>query len=149
MNLFLFPMLLMGCCGYALVRGGEPERAAGALLITAFALGLPVHQLVDASGYRSTLFGTGSIDLALLVALTVLAWRSNRFWPIWIAGWQLAAVMAHVAKTLDPTMLSTGYAVQAQLWCYPMVLAVAAGTWRHRSRVAAGDPDPAWKAFAN
>lgn len=145
MSLILFLVLLVCCCGYSLIRGGAPERIGAGLQVGAFALNLPVHFLLDASGYRSAIVGTAAIDVLLLVALIVLAWRSTRFWPLWVAGWQLAAIVAHLAKGLDPGMLPAGYAIQAQIWAYPMLLATAAGTFRHRRRVAAGDPDPAWK----
>lgn len=133
------------CCGYAAARGGAPERAAAMLQVGAFALNLPVHFMLDGVGYRSAIIGTATIDLTLLAALIILAWRSTRFWPLWVAGWQLAAIVAHLAKLLDPAMIPAGYAIQAQIWAYPMLAATAAGAWRHRSRRAAGDADPPWK----
>ncbi|KQS04747.1 hypothetical protein ASG11_11215 [Sphingomonas sp. Leaf357] len=145
-SVLLFLIWLVLCCGYALLRGGAPERVAAGLLVLSYALGLPVHWMIDAAGYRSAVIGTATIDVLLLVALIVLAWRSTRFWPLWVAGWQLAAIVAHLAKLLDPAMLATGYAIQAQIWAYPMVLATAAGAWRHRDRRRSGDPDPPWKS---
>ena len=145
MSLPIFLIWLILCCGYALLRGGAPERAGAGLLVLAFALGLPVHWAFDAAGYRSAIAGTAAIDVALLAALVILAQRSTRFWPLWVAGWQLAAIIAHLAKLLDPGMLAVGYAIQAQIWAYPMVLATAIGAWRHRARLAAGDADPPWK----
>ncbi len=146
MSLPFFLCLMAMCCGYALWRGGAPERWAAALQITAFALGVPVHFALDAVGYRSAIVGTATIDVLLLIALTWLAWRSTRFWPLWIAGWQLAAIVAHFAKVLDPDMLAAGYAIQAQIWAYPMLLLTAIGAVRHRRRVCAGLSDPSWKA---
>jgi len=144
-SLLLFLLLLTLTCGYAAARGGAPERVAAGLLVGAFILGLPLHFVLSVGGYASALIGGAAIDLALLVALIVLAHRSTRYWPLWVAGWQLAAVIAHLAKAVAPEMAAAGYAVQAQVWGYPMVLAVAAGAWRHRARRRAGDPDPAWK----
>lgn len=136
------------CCGYSAVLGGAPERAAAALQVSAFALNVPVHFLLDGIGYRSAIIGTAVIDVMLLTALIVLAWRSTRFWPLWVAGWQLAAIVAHLAKLIDPAIMPAGYAIQAQIWAYPMLIATAAGSWRHRARVAAGDADPSWKPVA-
>lgn len=147
MSLVFFLVLLLACCGYALLRGGAPERIAGGLLIGAFAVDELVHRLIDGRLYATVELGSMFVDLALLVALVVLAHRSTRYWPLWVAGWQLAAVIAHIAKLLDPTMQATGYAVQAQVWGYPMVLALGAGAMRHRLRRRAGDPDPAWKTL--
>ena len=147
-SLYLFLSLMVVCCGYSAVRGGAPERAAAALQIGAFALNLPVHFFLDQSGYRSAIVGTAAIDVTLLVALTLLAWRSTRFWPLWVAGWQLAAIVAHLTKLIDPSMMPAGYAIQAQIWAYPMLVATAAGSWRHHARVAVGDCDPSWKPMS-
>lgn len=145
MNLLLFVALLSSCCGYALWRGGAPERIGAGLQIAAFATGFPVRLLVDQQGYARLAAGMMAVDWMLFAALVVLAWRSTRFWPLWIAAWQAAALTGHLAKFIDPGMLPTGYAVQAQAWAYPMLLATAAGAWRHRRRVLAGRADPAWK----
>ncbi len=147
MSLILFVLLLLATCAYALARGGAPERIAGALLIGAFGVDEVVHRLVDGSSYTTVETGSTIVDVALLAALIVLAHRSTRYWPLWLSGWQLAAVIAHMAKALDPTMQATGYAIQAQVWGYPMVIALAAGAWRHRRRRQSGDPDPAWKSM--
>lgn len=135
----------MLCCGYALARGGPPERIAATLQIAAFALYLTVHFLFETRTFKTMNLGTTLLDIILLFALVVLAWRSTRFWPLWVAGWQLASVVAHFAKLLDPAMLPAGYAIQTQFWAYPMLIATAAGAWRHRARQRAGDPDPPWK----
>lgn len=148
MSLLVFLTLLLLCCGYALWRGGAPERVAAGAQILAFAINLPLHYALEGSEYGRTISATALIDLLLLLGLVVLAWRSTRYWPLWIAGWQLAALIAHLAKTLDPTMQATGYAIQAQIWAYPMLVATAVGAIRHQRRRRAGDPDPAWKQMS-
>ncbi|MBB4153548.1 hypothetical protein GGQ80_001450 [Sphingomonas jinjuensis] len=133
------------CCGYAIWRGGAPERIAAGLQMGAYVLTLLLHYAIDAAGYRSASVATAAIDV-LLAALAMLGWRSTRFWPLWIAAWQLAAIVAHLAKTIDPAMLASGYAIQAQFWAYPMLAATAAGAWRHRQRLRQGRDDPSWKS---
>lgn len=133
------------CLGYALVRGGAPERVGALMQVAAFVLTIALHRTLDAVGFRAPNLATAVVDVALLVALVCLAVRSTRFWPLWLAGWQLAANIAHLAKLLDPGMQATGYAVQAQIWAYPMILATAAGAWRYRARCRAGVVEPAWK----
>lgn len=145
MNLHLFVFLLFICCGYAMLRGGPPEKAAGILQFAAYAIGLPVHLTARKLGYVTLEMSTFGIDLALLLALAVLAHKSTRFWPLWLAAWQFATVLAHLAKLMNPEILPAGYAIQAELWAYPMLCMTVAGTVRHRLRLAAGNPDPAWK----
>lgn len=146
MSAVLFLVLLIGCCGYALWRGGTPERVAAGLQLGAFAVGLTVHFGLEKSRYGSVLPWTMAIDAALLAALLVLAHRSTRMWPLWLAGWQGCAMVAHIAKLIDPGMLPLGYAIQTTIWGYPMLIALAIGTARHRKRLAAGDPDHPWKS---
>ncbi|MBI0475389.1 hypothetical protein D9601_08500 [Sphingomonas sp. MA1305] len=145
MSLIVFLAVMFLCCAYALWRGGAPERISAGAQIAAFALGLPLHLAIERSEYREAVSATALVDVALLLGLIVLAWRSTRFWPLWVAAWQFAAVIAHMAKLIDPTMQSTGYAIQAQIWAYPMLLATAIGAWRHQRRLQEGSPDPSWK----
>jgi hypothetical protein len=142
--LFFLLWLTLGC-GYALTRGGPPERVAAGLMVAAFAAGIPVHMAFGAAGYRSAALSAVAIDVLLLGALIVLAWRSTRFWPLWMAACQLAAVLSHVVKLVDPAMQATGYAIQAQIWAYPMVPLAAIGAWRFQRRLRAGVIEPAWK----
>ena len=149
MSLIVFLALLLSCCGYALWQGGAPERVAAGAQIGAFAINLPLHFAFEGSRYGETISATALLDVMLLIGLVVLAWRSTRYWPLYLAGCQFAAIVGHLAKTIDPTMQATGYAVQAQIWAYPMLILTAAGAWRHRARRRTGDPDPAWKVFYN
>ncbi|MBB4153120.1 hypothetical protein GGQ80_001008 [Sphingomonas jinjuensis] len=143
MSFPLFLVLLASCCGYALLRGGAPERWSAALQLAAFAAGMPLH--LAKADYRSIEFAGALIDGALFLALFVLAWRSTRFWPLYVAAWQLTTILVHLGKGLDPGMYPAGYAIQAQFWAYPMLLATAVGAWRHQRRLQTGVVDPAWK----
>ncbi|APX64584.1 hypothetical protein AV944_00530 [Sphingomonas sp. LK11] len=146
MSLFLFLGLLGVSCLYALARGGPPERIAAGLYLGAFAVDELVHRMIDGSSYASVELGSLALDTVLFLALTVLAWRSTRHWTQWVAAWQLAAVVAHLAKLIDPTMEATGYAFQAQVWAYPIVATTAIGAWRYRERWNAGIREPDWKS---
>jgi len=147
MSLFLFLGVLLATGVYALARGGAPERASAMLQLGAFAADELVHRLVDGRAYSALAVGSALVDLTLLLALAVLASKSTRHWPLWVAGWQLAAIVAHLAKLVDPTMHATGYAIELQIWAYPMLLATVAGTWRYRTRRAAGVIEPDWKTL--
>lgn len=147
MSLLLFLVVLFGCCGYALWRGGGPERWAAGLQLGAFAIDDVVHRLIDGSSYATVEIGSFTLDVALLLALIVLAHRSTRYWPLWLGGWQIAAIVAHITKTLDPGMAAAGYAFQAAFWAYPMLFATAWGAVRHQRRVKAGIYRPAWRSM--
>lgn len=146
MSLFLFLGLLGVTCMYALARGGAPERIAAGLYLGAFAVDELVHRLIDGRSYATVEVGSLLLDTALLLALILLAWRSTRHWTQWVAAWQLAAVVAHIAKLLVPAMEATGYAFQAQVWSYPIVTITAIGAWRFRERWKAGVREADWKS---
>jgi hypothetical protein len=77
------------------------------------------------------------IDSTVLVTLIAIALWSDRFWPLWAAGFQLVGSMAHVLKMIDVAFAPWGYAVAARFWSYPILLVLFIGAWRqHRRRLA-------------
>lgn len=144
-TLWLYVALLVLSCGYALLRGGACEVVAALLQINAYLIGFALPRL-DAAGQGSTVAaGFYLLDATLLVALVALAIQATRFWPLYLAGFQGAAVIAHTAKLLDPSMQGFGYALQIRGWAYPMLIVLAIGTWRHRERLRRVGSDPSWK----
>ncbi len=119
-------------CGYALVRGQRDERLAGcvcllASLATRFAIS-PLHQR-----YGGIESGLLLVDLLVLAAFVGIALKSERFWPLWIAGLQLTGSMAHLLKAIEWDLVPRAYAAAAVFWSYPILLVLAIGTWRaHR-----------------
>lgn len=143
MNTFyLFASMLLLCGSYAALWGGACERWAAGLQVAAFALGLPWWRLLFVPRFFVAPFF--AIDVLLLVALMVLAVRARRFWPIWVAGFQAAAVIVHCAKTVAPLMVPQGYSILVQFWGYPMILLTAAGAYWHHGRARHGTDLP-WR----
>lgn len=120
---------------------------AASLQLGAYLIGFLMPRLDEPGSGARVATGFYMLDAALLIGLAILAIRSTRFWPLWIAGFQTAAVIAHTAKMLDPSMLAFGYALQVRGWGYPMLLVMALGTWRHGRRVHLAGTDPSWKPF--
>jgi uncharacterized protein involved in response to NO len=131
---YLFWALLLVTCGFALWRGRNDERTAAlvclfATIATRFAIA-PITLR-----YSSVELGLLLIDLAVLACFVAIALRSERFWPLWIAGLQLTISVSHVLKAVDESLLPRAYAAAAVLWSYPILLIIAVGTWRgHRRR---------------
>ena len=108
----------------ALWRGGWPERsAATAVLLASFA-----SPLVESSLFASPEYGILAVDLMLLGWLGALALFTDRFWPLWAAGFHLVGTIIHVARMVDPTVMPSAYAVGQVFWAYPVLLALASGT---------------------
>jgi hypothetical protein len=142
-RLLIFGGLLIGSCGYALLRGGAPERIVGAALLAAAAASALSFSELPIRFFHLE-FGVLLVDLVLLGVLVAVALFADRGWPLLLAGLQLSAIGAHVIKTFDWNMIRVTYAVAIAMWSYPMLIALAIGTWRHRQRLKAQGYDVAW-----
>jgi hypothetical protein len=142
-HVLFFLLLLIVCCSYALWRGGAPERlAAGseivAVFLTAAIQSRSEHHYVDFA------FGVFLVDLALLIGLGIIALHSDRFWPMWATGFQVADIIVHLCKAFAPALLPLGYSVGLSAWGYPKLVLFALGAMRHRSRLRLYGSDPPW-----
>ncbi|MDK2768465.1 MAG: hypothetical protein KYX69_12195 [Sphingomonas sp.] len=127
-----FVALLLFSTGFAVWKGGAPERIAAGLYWTAWLATLLANP-VAMNRWRTIEIGYLLIDLCLLVALTLLALRANRHWPMAAASLQLIIVIGHFAKALDPTLLGSAYAIMSVFWPYLQLIILAVGTrvyWR-------------------
>jgi hypothetical protein len=135
---YLFWALLLLSCGYALWRGRSDERAVGLICLAAT---LATRFAVSPIGvrYNSVEGGLLLIDAAVLIGFVAVALRSNRFWPLWVAGLQLTSSTAHLMKAIDERLLPMAYGAAIALWSYPILIILAIGTWRGHRRARRGD----------
>src|SRR3954462_1711496 len=143
----VFYGILLASCIYAAVKGGGPEKsvaaiyAISAILSSEFVSGRSVR-------FGSVETGVFIVDLAMLVALAVIAFRANRFWPLWVTALQAVDAAGHAVKLIDPTVIRPAYASILALWSYPMILILVIGTWAHRRRLARDGVDKSWSSFS-
>ncbi len=75
------------------------------------------------------------VDLAVFAGFLLIALRSERFWPLWIAGLQLTTILGHLLKMIETDLFPRAYGAALNFWAYPIVIILAVGTWRsHRRR---------------
>lgn len=146
-RIILFNVLLLATCGYAIMRGGTPEKLTGWLLIAAAGL-------TFVTGWRPAMFQQVEItmfliDLTLLAGLVVIALKADRLWPMVLAAFQLDSAAIHILKLVDADMISITYALMVAIWSYPMLLILAIGTLRHQRRLAQFGEDRAWSLAAD
>ncbi|MFD1612979.1 hypothetical protein ACFSCW_14330 [Sphingomonas tabacisoli] len=130
----LYLATLIGACSYAFWRGGEDERIGAGIQLASSLASLPAAWLAGRSGWQAGHLPLLAVDLLTLVAFVWLAMRSRKFWPLWVAGFHLNAVLTHLAKLLAPTALPAGYALVQGFWAYPLMAALIVGT-RNQSRM--------------
>jgi len=145
LRIWIFLILLLGTCGYALWRGGAPERIAAGAMLAATAGSAIFRSEVD-TRFLDVEVGLFIIDLLLLAILFAVMLRADRGWPILVSALHLCTVGAHVVRLIDPEMIRVTYVVMATAWSWPMVIALGIGTWRHRARLRARGYDRAWSA---
>lgn len=134
MRMIVFACCLLACCGYALVRGGWPERV-GALTLLLGSLLTAAAMSPAAGRFASVEVGVLAVDLIVLAIFVGLALGTDRFWPLWVAALQVIGVLAHLARLADSEMMRNGYAFLLAIWGYPMLVAIALGTRAHHRRV--------------
>ena len=140
----IFDALLLISCVFALWKGGAPERLTAITFIVGDLLSLGT--LVFRKGqFLHEEFGLFAVDAVVLGALGIVAVRSTRWWPLFLAGLQLDGVLVHLIHFVAPNAIPIAYLNATALWSYPMVLILAGGTWRHMVRLRVRGTDPAWK----
>ena len=140
----IFDAFLLISCAFAVWRGGTPERIAAITLFVGDILS--VAAVVLHSGrYRHEEYGLFAVDLAMLLVLATIAFRSTRWWPLVLAGLQLDGTLVHLIHLVAPHTVPSAYLNATALWAYPMVALLVVGTWRHHSRLKRLGDDPDWK----
>lgn len=145
LNMVVYNTLLIGCCAFALWRGGPPEKIGFIVLTVASFLTFGVAS--DSATFQSVEAGIFVVDLLCLIAFLGLALQADRFWPLWVAALQLIGTAGHAARFVDPDIVDRTYAFMLAVWAYPMILLMFIGTLRHRQRMARFGADRSWSNF--
>lgn len=144
MNVVIFNLMLALVCGYALWRGGAPERIAALLFAGAAAM---TYASMYSYGFRAISGLYLLLDLGLFVAIGLLSLWADRFWPMWVAALQLVVLAGHGVRATHPELLPFIYYVATAKLAYPMILLLAIGTIRHRERLARWGSDFDWSRW--
>jgi urea transporter len=84
------------------------------------------------TSWNSVEVGIFAVDVVALLALIQLTLKSDRFWPMWATAFQLLAVAVHTAMMVVPDVTPWAFGTGAVFWAYPMLLALAIGSFEHR-----------------
>ncbi len=128
-RLIIFNVLLLGSCGYALLKG---TRDAQIVAVTTLVASFASYFLV--SRYAGVEVGVLAVDVMVLSAFTAVALKSDRFWPLWIAGLQLTATFGHALRAVEDQMVPIAYAVSLRFWSYPIQIILIVAVWRSQRR---------------
>lgn len=122
----IWTVLMLAVSGFALWRGGWPERlVAVANVLASLASGLAENR----RDFIDPQWGVMVIDVLFLALLLWLALRSDRHWPMWAAAFQLLAVVTHGAMMADPSVGGWAYITGYIIWGYMVLASLSVGTW--------------------
>jgi hypothetical protein len=133
MTKYVFWTLLLFTCGYALWRGRKYEQLSALIFISATVASVAARSALH-ENYSAVARSDLVIDLLVLIALVVVALRSDRFWPLWVAGLQLTISLSHVLKAIQPDLVPIAYAAAERFWSYPTLIILFIGAWRQHQR---------------
>jgi hypothetical protein len=117
----IYYLVLAATAAAAIWRGGHAEKwgVATALLASIASTVTGLDQ-----SWRALLFDLLVIDLAVLASFWWLTFHSSRFWPYWVTGWQLVAVLVHAQRALFADILPEPYALMSMYLAYPMLILI-------------------------
>ena len=131
----IFLPLLVLSCGYALWRGNRDARVvAFTCMLATLATHLAIAPLRER--YSNVETGVLLVDTLTLLVFVAVALRSDRFWPLWVAGLQLTTAIGHVMKGVHIDLLPQAYGAALRFWSYPILLILVVGTFRNQRRLA-------------
>jgi hypothetical protein len=98
--------------------------------------------IVQQHEFRSTEFGIMAVDLVLLTWLTAISLVSNRYWPMFAAGFHLAGSLVHLAPMSRAELSGLAYGYAATGSAYLVLLAIAVGAAFETQRLPLEAPEP-------
>lgn len=125
----IFLVLLLSAVAFVIVRGGRDERA--------IAIALVVAALVTAANYwvMGHTFGTVQPILVVseglvLVLCLVIAMRTERWWPLPVAAFQLGTFLSLLTPLFGQNLVSYALGVTQGLWAYLQLLTLVGAVLR-------------------
>lgn len=122
---WLGPLVLLLVSAGAFLRGGVEERLTAAGLLTNVA----VTVLLRDHSWPELQRAGFVVDVGLLLLLIGIALKSPKYWPMAAAGFQLLAVLTHIAKMIDPNLQQWAYITAIVIWTYLLMIALGIGVW--------------------
>ena len=144
MRIAAFLILMLVAIGFALRKGGGPERAMALIAATMIASDQALHLLVPPE-YASLDVGHLAIDLFGASSTMFLALIAYRFWPMIAAALHILPLLAHLSRYFDFALHPAAYLIMqvTSSWLVPPLLIAA--TWQHRRRILRNGSDPSWR----
>ncbi len=123
----LFWCLTLMTCAFAAFLGGRDGRLVASLTIGAALATMVLERRDTWSSAHNALF---IVDLVMFLLLYLLALQSRRYWPLWVAAFQLVTVTTHIAAFSMSETPARIYEAIATIWIIPAQLTMVWGVWK-------------------
>lgn len=127
----LFWTMMLAACGYGFVLGGWEGKATTLVFVLASLATIASNRWVVLNWHQTNMMVL-VVDFLTLSAMYLVAARSRRWWPLWVAAFQLNSVTAHIATVISPQFSNLVYQGYEGLWAIPSLLVMVIGVWRDR-----------------
>lgn len=121
---YIFGLTLIGAVALAFWKGGRDEKIVAVALIVAAV----VSPLMQGSSFDNEQYGLILVDCLLLLVLCTVALKSDRYWPMCAASFQLTTIIFHIARSSSAFVVPAAYADAIVFWGYLVAVALAVGT---------------------
>lgn len=129
--------LMLAISGFALLRGGGPERVFAVANVLAAVLSA---YLQDRAHWLDPQWGMLAVDVGFLALLLTLAIWTDRSWLLFAAAFQLLGVVTHLAIIADPGVRAGAYMRGLVIWSYLVLGSLVVGVWLHVREGSAAGP---------
>lgn len=135
-RLWLFYPTYVATLAFAFWRGAGPERAVATTFVASFLI-FQILRSSDRTGlvYASVNMAQLVSDVGMTIVFVLIAVFANRMYTLWIAGFQIVALQAHLARFMTDEISPIAYAIMVIAPIYLQIIALAIGTWLHTRRV--------------
>ena len=144
-NIIFFFSVLALAAGFAIARGGAPEKLIAVILLvtaaTAFALASTAGREWMTQDVRIL-----TLDVVLAIAIVAVALHAERVWPMMVAAFLILGVELQLGVWMAPTHHRQVYKIAHGFSAYPVILTLIVGTARHRWRTRQR-PERDWTHF--
>ncbi len=123
---WLYNGMLVAISGYAVVRGGRPERIGAAVCLVA-SWGTAIIRFVVPAEWMPAAALVLFVDIAVIAIFFWLAITTIRFWPIWATGFALANVLGSAIGTILPQIQLFAFQTGSVAYAYLVLVVIALG----------------------
>jgi hypothetical protein len=127
--------------------GGGPERWLIFIFLSSMVLPVyPMRWMSESSGYSGTYWQVWFvIDVIAAGLFIAIALNANRNYPLWIAGFQVVALVAHAVEAIVDAVSPLASAVLMVGPSYGILLVLIGGFVRHVIRLRRFGPYRDWR----